>query len=450
MQGRRIKVLISICAAALGASPGFAGAQVVLHDGWQTGTAAAIPAGWSQQTIQIQVPGLGPRLVDAIVNDQFSITLDIVPDGALSGAILLGPYDHPSAVIRAVRRMTRFPPDMLHISFVPPANALKRAQEIAADSFRAHVVPLGDGVWGIADDTEPGAPIVKVVRQTTHGIANATATRLASQLGTGEPDWAPVDTALRQLAGSIDGFLGPDPALLDTSGNGAGLAALAAAWRASRGATRFTITRVVTPPSPRPQSKTVLFHDQAHRIHGAAFSLRPPLGSPVGAPLAPGSRFRVRDVLRGGRFFSWEPVGQPGGCFFRSTRRFPAYMRFVKLFADDLLREWEEPGDIHAWPDGFGTFFLPPALILNPERVAQSYNFVFKPVELIGGKTRIQYLWTQDTGRMHIVVRVAGGRIEAIRTERLDQTGNVVAFQSIRIAYTVSPALAAARPVCSR
>ena len=447
MQGRRIKVLISICAAAMGASPGFAGAQVVLHDGWQTGTAAAIPAGWSQQTIQ--VPGLGPRLVDAIVNDQFSITLDIVPDGAEAGATLAN--DHPSAVSRAVRRVTRFPPFVLHISFDPPANALKRAQEIAADSFRAHVVPLGDGVWGIADDTEPGAPIVKVVRQTSHGIATATATRLASQLGTGAPDWAPVDTALRQLAGSIDGFLGPDPALLDTSGNTAGLAALAAAWRASRGATRFTITRVVTPPGRVPPFKQVLFHDQAHRIHGAAFALRPPLGIPVGAPLAPGSRFRVRDVFRGGRFFSWEPVRQPGGCFFRSTRRFPAHMRFVKLFADDLLRESEEPGDIQSWPDGFGTFFLPPALILNPERVAQSYNIVFKPVELIGGKTRIQYLWTQHTGRMHIVVRVAGGRIEAIRTERLDQTGNVVAFQSIRIAYTVSPALAAApRPVCSR
>ena len=446
MQGRRIKVLIAICAAAMGASPGFAGAQVVLHDGWQTGTAAAIPAGWSQQTIQ--VPGLGPRLVDAIVNDQFSITLDIVPDGAEAGATLAN--DHPSAVSRAVRRVTRFPPFVLHISFDPPANALKRAQEIAADSFRAHVVPLGDGVWGIADDTEPGAPIVKVVRQTSHGIATATATRLASQLGTGEPDWAPVDTALRQLAGSIDGFLGPDPALLDTSGNTAGLAALAAAWRASRGATRFTITRVVTPPGRVPPFKQVLFHDQAHRIHGAAFALRPPLGSPVGAPLAPGLRFRVRDVFRGGRFFSWEPVRQPGGCFFRSTRRFPAHMRFVKLFADDLLAESEEPGDIQSWPDGFSTFMLPPALILNSERVAQSYNIVFKPVELIGGKTRIQYLWTQHTGRMHIVVRVAGGRIEAIRTERLDQTGNVVAFQSIRIAYTVSPALAAARPVCSR
>ena len=80
-------------------------------------------------------------------------------------------------------------------------SALTRAQEIAADSFSAHVVPLGDGVWGIADDTEPGAPIVTVVRQGAHGIAIATATRLASQLGTGAPDWAPVDTALRQLAG---------------------------------------------------------------------------------------------------------------------------------------------------------------------------------------------------------------------------------------------------------
>lgn len=450
MQGRRIQVLISICAAALAASPGLAGAQVVLHDGWQTGTVAAIPAGWSQQTIQ--VPGFGPsdppRPVDAIVNDQFSITLGIGPDGAEAGATLAN--DHPSAVSRAVRRVTRFRPSVLHISFDPPASALTRAQEIAADSFRAHVVPLGDGVWGIADDTQPGAPIVQVIRQTSHGMAFATATRLASRLGTGDPDWAPVDTALRELAGSIDGFLGPDPALLDTSGNTAGLAALAAAYRASRGATRFTITRVVTPPGRVPPFKEVLFHDQARRIHGTAYSLRPPAGIPVGAPLAPGSRFRVRDVFRGGRFFSWEPLRRPGGCFFRSTRRFPAHMRFVKLFAADLIAESDEPGSIQSWPDGFGTFFLPPALILDPERVAQAYNIVFKPVELIGGKTRIQYLWTTHTGRMHIVVRVAGGRIEAIRTERLDQTGKVVASQSIRIAYTVSPALAAVRPVCSR
>ena len=130
-------------------------------------------------------------------------------------------------------------------------------------------------------------------------------------------------------------------------------------------------------------------------------------------------------------------------------------MRYVRLFAADMIAERQEPGDVQAWPDGVGRF-VPPALVIDPARVGEAYGIVFKPLRVIGGKTRIEYLWTGRLDRMHVTVRVSRGRIEAVRTERLDLAGRVAidpltrepVTSSVRIAYAVVPTLSAASPTC--
>lgn len=322
------------------------------------------------------------------------------------------------------------------------------------------MVALGDGVWGVIEDTLPGAPVTKVFRQTSRGIATAFAKPLPSQSRADTLNWGLVDAALRELAGSIDGFFGPDPALLDTSSNAAGLAALSAAWGASRGATRFTITRVASiPPGgnprmfrPRRSNKTVIFHDQARKIHGAGGDVQLLVEGPRAF------RFHMVSIFRALGRYRWT-IRREGGCFSREPRMFftgfPAHMRFVKLFSDDLITEQDEPPDALTWlsglreSSGFGASLPePPALVLNPDRVGQAYGIVFKPLRVIGGKTRIEYLWTGTVRRMHLVVRVSRGRIEAIRIETLDQAGRLTSWQSIRIAYTVDPALTSVSPTC--
>ena len=416
-----------------------AAVPVVLQSGWQTVTAAAIPAGWSLRTITI--PSASSKVkFETLVNNQFYLTFGLQKYGAVTRE-----FD-----VEAVRR------DVY-------ARSIAQGMATSGTSLGgSRLVALGDGAWGVAD--EKGL-VSGLARQTADGHVYAVASVLPSHAQDPDLDRSAVDVALRELAGSLDGFIGPDPALIDTSQNKAGLAALSAAWRASRGVTRFTITRTVLVDSA--PYKTVLFHDQARRVHGDGL----PVSSASARP-----RFRIYEVFRQGDWYGLEPDREAGGCYYPEARKFPTYMRAFRLFGGrdaSVIQtgrgvDW---ANLYEWSDGLGS--VPPALILDPGVVRKvwgvvvgpAYGLDFKPLRQISGKTRIEYSFTGQEYRLHVSVRVSRGRIEAIRTERLDQNGKIArrngnavvsgnsgpgqpATQSIRIAYSVDPALLATTPIC--
>ena len=246
-----------------------AGTPVVVQSGWETVTAAAIPVGWARGTVEVGATDgtAGPRTLDTILTAELYIEFGLAIDGSETSVSLA--HNQPSPVSRAVGNAAT----VFHVGFDPPLEARAVALELAEPW--EHLVDLGGGAWGLSNDRLPGATVARIVRQTEHGVAVAAANRLPTLVG--EPaDWGAAEAALRELAGSLDGHLGPDPAALDTSSNAAGLRALTAAWKASRGATTFTITRTRGTNSAR---KTMLFHDQSRRLHGAGYSrnLRRPL-----------------------------------------------------------------------------------------------------------------------------------------------------------------------------